>query len=83
MHVCQKYFGKSASSGSEKSIFTLWTKRSLLLLMLLMTVNLCHLFESEFTSLYMLFREKNMLKLSQIHNGLNCIGSCYFVIRHL
>ena len=29
--------------------------------MMLITVNLCHLFESEFTSLYMLSREKKCL----------------------
>ena len=44
VHVLQKHFGKSAASGSEKSIFTFLTKRSLLLLMMLITVNLCHLF---------------------------------------
>ena len=44
VHVLQKHFGKIAASGSEKSIFTFLTKRSLLLLMMLNTVNLCHLF---------------------------------------
>ena len=44
VHVLQKHFGISAASGSEKSIFTFLTNRSLLLLMMLITVKLCHLF---------------------------------------
>ena len=63
VHVLQKHFGKSAASGSEKSIFTFLTNRSLLLLMMLITVNLCHFFNQSLLRC-MVSRDKNMLQLS-------------------